>query len=286
MASTKKKASPKAKPAVKKNVRPTKPKSTRKPAPRPKAVKAPAKKKLTKPVAGSKAARKPVNKAASKAAPSAPLKKAAAAKTVSSTRKPEPVKPVKAAVTPPAEKATKAPSPAAPAKPAPAKDQKKPEASSKGKPVKTKEPIIAVMTGVEPIGGPARALKRAMKERFTLEFYLRATPGSLYDLISTPSGFSEWFCDDVDVRGDQYSFRWGADTQVADCLSRKFGELMRFQWQNDEDPGAYFEFRIRIDPMTNETCLVVTDHAWPKDLEEAKALWGSQIHTLQRVLGA
>ena len=86
--------------------------------------------------------------------------------------------------------------------------------------------------------------------------------------------------------GDQFTFRWGMDAQTAQCLSRKFGELMRFQWEDDDDQGSYFELRIRIDPMTNETCLVVTDHAWPKDLVEAKALWGSQIHTLQRMLGA
>jgi uncharacterized protein YndB with AHSA1/START domain len=151
---------------------------------------------------------------------------------------------------------------------------------------KPKEPVIAVMTGIEPLGAPARTLKRPMKERFLMEFYLRATPSSLYDLISSPSGFSEWFCDDVDVRGDQFTFRWGNDEQVAQCLSRRFGELIRFQWETDEDPGSYFELRIRIDPMTNETCLVVTDHAWPKDMDEAKALWDSQIHTLQRVLGA
>lgn len=145
---------------------------------------------------------------------------------------------------------------------------------------------MAVMTGVDPLGAPVRQLKRAMKERFTMEYYLRATPGSLYDLISTPSGFSEWFCDDVDVRGDEFTFHWGTDTQTAQCLSRRSGELIRFQWVNEEDGGAFFELRIRIDPMTNETCLVVTDHAWPKDVEEAKALWNSQLHTLQRVLGA
>ena len=142
------------------------------------------------------------------------------------------------------------------------------------------------MTGIEPLGGPAKQLKRAVKERFVMEFYLRATPGSLYDLFSSPSGFSEWFCDDVDVRGDLFTFRWGMDSQEATCLGRKFGELIRFHWEHDDDPGSFFELRIRIDPMTNETCLVVTDHAWPKDLTEAKALWESQIHTLQRVLGA
>lgn len=121
-----------------------------------------------------------------------------------------------------------------------------------------------------------------------MEFYLRATPGSLYDLISSPSGFSEWFCDDVDVSGEVFTFKWGEEEEVAECLSKKFGELIRFRWMDDAeaDPGAFFELRIRIDPMTNETCLVVTDHAWPRDLEEGKALWESQIQTLTRVLGA
>lgn len=176
---------------------------------------------------------------------------------------------------------------AAPVIPAPAPaPSPTPKPASKPRDTKPKGPVVAVMTGVDPLGAPVRQLRRAMKERFTMEYYLRATPGSLYDLISTPSGFSEWFCDDVDVRGDEFTFHWGSDTQTAQCLSRRSGELIRFQWVNEEDGGAFFELRIRIDPMTNETCLVVTDHAWPKDVEEAKALWNSQLHTLQRVLGA
>ena len=119
-----------------------------------------------------------------------------------------------------------------------------------------------------------------------MEFEVHSNPNVLFELLSTPSGFSEWYCDDVDVRGDQFTFHWGPDEQTAQCLSRRFGELIRFQWVNEEDPGAFFELRIRIDPMTNETCLMVTDHAWPKDVDEAKALWNSQLHTLQRVLGA
>ncbi len=173
----------------------------------------------------------------------------------------------------PAEKVA-APPKASGKKPAPAKEEK------------AKAPIIAVMTGLDPLGAPARMLQRAKKERYNVEFYLNATPGSLYDRLSTPSGLSEWFCDDVNVHGDLFVFRWGTDERSALCLSRKYPELIRFQWEDDEDPGAYFELRIRIDPMTNETCLIVTDHEWPKDMEEAKALWDSQIHTLQRVLGA
>lgn len=273
----------------------------KKPAPKAKVVKgkaAPAlKKKPTTPTAKKVVAKAAPTKAAKASAPKpkavVPAAKAAPQKPAVKAFAPKVNKPVAqpaapAAAAPKPTVATKAPAPApAPAKAAekaviPAKVEKTPSA----KEAKPKQPIIAVMAGVEPIGGPAKTLKRAMKERFSMEFYLNATPSSLYDMLSTPSGLSEWFCEDVDVRGDQFTFRWGGDTQTAQCLSRKFGELMRFQWEDDEDRGAYFELRIRIDPMTNETCLVVTDHAWPKDMEEARALWGSQIHTLQRVLGA
>ena len=50
--------------------------------------------------------------------------------------------------------------------------------------------------------------------------------------------------------------------------------------------SAYFEFRIRIDDMTNEVALIVTDHAWPGDVENVRSLWSSQIANLTRVLGA
>ena len=142
------------------------------------------------------------------------------------------------------------------------------------------------MMGVAPTPQPARALKRALKERFQAEFYMRSTPTVLFELISTPSGFSEWFCDDVNVRGDEYAFEWGGDVQKALCIGRRAGELMRFRWMEDEDPGAYFELRIRIDPMTNDVALVVTDHAWPQDLESARQLWASQVGHLMRVIGS
>ncbi|MCC6401922.1 MAG: SRPBCC domain-containing protein [Flavobacteriales bacterium] len=142
------------------------------------------------------------------------------------------------------------------------------------------------MMGVEPVAQPARALKRAVKERYQAEFYMRSTPNVLFELISTPSGFSEWFCDDVNVRGDEFAFEWGGEVQTALCIGRRAGELMRFRWLEDEDPGAYFELRIRIDPMTNDVALVVTDHAWPQDLESARQLWASQVAHLMRVIGS
>jgi uncharacterized protein YndB with AHSA1/START domain len=142
------------------------------------------------------------------------------------------------------------------------------------------------MTNVDPLSGPVRSLKKALKERFTVETYIHSTPFALYEMISTPSGLSKWFCDDVNVRGEEFTFIWGMDEQTAEVLSRKQGELIRFHWKDDDDEGSFFELRIRIDSLTNEVALVVTDHAWPRELPEARQLWESQVHTLQRALGA
>lgn len=272
-------------------------KAAPKPAPKKAAIK-PVPKKSAKPVASkSNVTVKKTAPAPAKAQPKAPAKpvpvaqKTPAPKSAPAAKTPAPVTAKPAAAGKPAPEkpapTTKSEPAKAPEKAvaAPVKKESEPKAAS-AKEAKTKAPVIAVMTGLDPLGAPARSLKRAQKERFFIEFYMNATPGSLYDMISSPSGLSEWFCDDADVRGEHFTFRWGNDERTAQCLSRKFGELMRFQWEDDEDQGAYFELRIRTDPMTNETCLVVTDHEWPKDLEEAKALWGSQIHALQRVLGA
>lgn len=119
-----------------------------------------------------------------------------------------------------------------------------------------------------------------------MEFELNSAPNVLYDLISTPSGFSEWYCDDVDVRGDQYLFKWGRDEEATTMIGRKAPEVIRFHRNNDDDEAAFFEFRIRIDAMTNEVALIVTDHAWPAEVEETRSLWASQIAALMRVLGA
>lgn len=278
----------KAAPAKKKAAPPRKP---AKPAPaRKKVAKAPAKarpiakpkpvvkKKVVKPATAGR----PAPKAAPKPAPT----KAAPAARPTTTTKPvnTPVKiPVKGAVAKPAAPAKAASEAKAPA-PAPAPAPKKAAAPKAPKVEVPKAPLV--MTNVDPLSGPVRTLKRAMKERFVVEYYVHSSPYSLYEAISTPSGLSKWFSDDVNVRGEEFTFVWGNDQQTAEVLSRKQGELIRLHWKDDDDEGAYFELRIRIDPMTNEVALVITDHAWPNELAEARLLWESQLHTLQRVLGA
>ena len=57
--------------------------------------------------------------------------------------------------------------------------------------------------------------------KFELEFVIHASPQMLYQYISTSSGLSEWFADDVHSRGPKYSFFWNGSEEVAKLIKHK-----------------------------------------------------------------
>ena len=127
------------------------------------------------------------------------------------------------------------------------------------------------------------------KKKYELEYLLKASPKVLYSLVSTPSGLSEWFADNVNVsKDDIYTFIWDGTEEEARLISNRNGECIKWQWLADEedDEKTYFEFRVTTDPMTKLTLFYVTDFAEEDEIEEAKSLWESQINELKRIIGA
>ncbi len=118
-----------------------------------------------------------------------------------------------------------------------------------------------------------------------MEFMIRSSTSILYDMLSTPSGLSEWFADDVNIKDDIYTFIWDGSEEEAQLLKKKKGEYIRFHWVDHDDDDTYFEMRIKIDPMTNEVAVIVTDFADEDDLEETRELWESQMSDLAHRLG-
>ncbi|RED47622.1 START-like domain-containing protein [Seonamhaeicola aphaedonensis] len=126
------------------------------------------------------------------------------------------------------------------------------------------------------------------KVRFDLEFPIHASPQLLYQYISTPSGLSEWFSDNVNSRGELFTFFWDDSEEQAKLLSKKSGERVKFRWVSDEEDGlsSYFEIRIQVDEITKDVSLMVTDFAEEDEIDEAKMLWENQISDLKHVLGS
>lgn len=126
------------------------------------------------------------------------------------------------------------------------------------------------------------------KEKFELEFLVNASAKIIYQCLSTPSGLSEWFADDVNIRDDIFTFIWEGTEESAKILTRKKDEFVRYQWMENFEAGekTFFEIRIHIDALTKELALIVTDFAEPDEVEDAKLLWQSQIDSLRHILGS
>ncbi|MDA0176939.1 MULTISPECIES: START-like domain-containing protein [Mesoflavibacter] len=124
------------------------------------------------------------------------------------------------------------------------------------------------------------------KIKYELEFPIHASPSLIYQYISTPSGLSEWFADNVNSRGELFKFIWDGAEEQAKLLTKKSGERVKFRWLDDEDEPFYFEIRIQVDEITKDVSLMITDFAEEDEVEEAKMLWTNQISDLKQVLGS
>lgn len=107
-------------------------------------------------------------------------------------------------------------------------------------------------------------------------------------MLSTPSGLSEWFADDVNIKDDVYTFLWDGGEEEARLITKKANTKVKFRWIEDEenDSEAYFELRYEVDPMTKAVILSITDFAEPDELDESSRFWDQQIGELKRILGA
>jgi uncharacterized protein YndB with AHSA1/START domain len=126
------------------------------------------------------------------------------------------------------------------------------------------------------------------KVKFQIEIPINSSKGVLFNIFSTPSGLSEWFCDDVNIKKDVHIFIWDGSEESARLISKKRDEFAKFRWLEDEEEGinSFFEFRIKIDDLTGDTAMVITDFAEEDEIDDAKELWAAQVDRLKQVLGA
>lgn len=124
------------------------------------------------------------------------------------------------------------------------------------------------------------------KEKFHIEYVFdKASKTSLWNHLTTPTGLSEWFADDVSINGSIFSFIWNKFSEEAEQIAISPFNYIRFRWIEEEDPKAFFEFRLGNNELTGDLVLDITDFAEQDEMEESISLWESQIKNLKRSLG-
>lgn len=126
------------------------------------------------------------------------------------------------------------------------------------------------------------------KIKFEQEYLLKTSPKVLNSMLMTPSGLSEWFSDDVNIKEDIYTFYWDGSEEKARLLGKKANEFIKLQWLEDEeeDLDTYLEIRFKVDPMTKAVVVNLTGFAEEDELEETQLYWENTIAELKRVIGA
>ncbi len=122
-----------------------------------------------------------------------------------------------------------------------------------------------------------------MIKKLELEYIMNCSPKVLYNRLSSASGLTEWFADDVSVKGRKFIFTWDNAPQEAELIINRENQLVRFQWTEDKQ---YFEFKILQDELTSDVALFITDFVEEEDIEEQRWLWDSQVNKLKQVVGS
>lgn len=126
------------------------------------------------------------------------------------------------------------------------------------------------------------------KIQFEMEFEIKSSTAVLFNMISTPSGLSEWFADNVNIKKELFTFIWDGSEESAYLIGKKKGESVKFQWEEDQEEGlkTFFEMKIKVDELTKDVALMITDFAEEDEIDEAKLLWQNQIADLKMVIGS
>lgn len=124
--------------------------------------------------------------------------------------------------------------------------------------------------------------------KFEQEYLLKTSLKVLNSMMMTPSGLSEWFADDVNIKEDIYTFYWNGSEEKARLLGKKNNEFIKLRWLEDEEDelDTYLEIQYHVDPMTKAVVINLTSFSEPEELEENELYWESTIEDLKRTLGA
>ncbi len=130
------------------------------------------------------------------------------------------------------------------------------------------------------------------KHKFIKEVEIRSSARMIYPLLSTPSGLSQWFCEQVNYTPDKnLSFLWDGQQHLANIVVQRVNKMIKYEFKKDEnilhsdaDP-SYIEFQIDSNDLTQTTFLKVVDYSENADEEDLEELWEDLIYKLKESLG-
>lgn len=125
------------------------------------------------------------------------------------------------------------------------------------------------------------------RQRIELEFPMHCSANTLFSYISSPSGLSSWFADDVSVHGSNYIFQWDDGERLEGALVKNLNlKHIKFRWIDGPNINETLEFIIHKDDVTDDLALIVCDYCEEDGYDEFEMVWENQVQNLKKQIGA
>ncbi len=125
-------------------------------------------------------------------------------------------------------------------------------------------------------------------KKFTADFEINASKKMLYPYISTASGLSQWFADDVNINEDkEYNFIYDDEDHRARLTGHRLNQFVKFEFyeEGEEDDKSYVEIHLDENEITQSMYVKVVDYSNYENDQEQHELWEELINHLKEIVG-
>jgi uncharacterized protein YndB with AHSA1/START domain len=128
------------------------------------------------------------------------------------------------------------------------------------------------------------------KRRFEMEYPINASPRLLFPYLSSASGLSQWFCDDVRLDPDhRLNMVWDKQNHYAEIAVQRPGRSIRYVFLDERkqplNDANFLDFSLEYSKITDSVFLRVTDYSDHSNAQEQQELWDGLVGKLREQVG-
>ncbi len=130
------------------------------------------------------------------------------------------------------------------------------------------------------------------KLKFVSDYQINTSRKIIYPYLSTASGLSQWFADDVVINEDKvYNFIYDGEDHFARPTIMRSNRHVKFEFfdpQEGEGNGvdhSFIEFKLEENELTQTFYLRVIEYGDAFDEQEQRSIWEGLITNLKEIIG-
>lgn len=130
------------------------------------------------------------------------------------------------------------------------------------------------------------------KIKFVADYQINTSKKIIYPYLSTASGLSQWFADDVIINEDKiYNFIYDGENHYARPTIMRTNHHVKFEFFDPslEDEEAsdkpFIEFKLEENELTQTFYLRVIEYGDAYDEQEQRSIWEGLIGSLKEIIG-